>query len=60
MTGTDAERFRDPMGLYRLGYAGPLLETDAGGKEGRGRSNTSGSSKRLPSPSCTTASRTSS
>jgi FdhD protein len=29
MTGTDAERFRDPMGLYRLGYAGPLLETDA-------------------------------
>ena len=29
MTGTHAERFRDPMGLYRLGYAGPLLETDA-------------------------------
>ena len=29
MTGTDAERFRDPMGLYRLGYAGPLLEADA-------------------------------
>ncbi len=29
MTGADAERFRDPMGLYRLGYAGPLLEADA-------------------------------
>ena len=29
MTGTDAERFRDPMGLYRLGYAGPLLEANA-------------------------------
>ena len=29
MTGTDAERFRDPMGLYRLGYAGALLEADA-------------------------------
>jgi hypothetical protein len=29
MTGTDAERFRDPMGLYRLGYAGPLLEAEA-------------------------------
>ncbi|HEY7505811.1 MAG TPA: formate dehydrogenase accessory sulfurtransferase FdhD [Gemmatimonadales bacterium] len=29
MTSTDAEKFRDPMGLYRLGYAGPLLEADA-------------------------------
>src|SRR3954451_23615592 len=27
MTGTNSERLRDPMGLYRLGYAEPLLET---------------------------------
>jgi len=27
MTGTNAERLRDPMGLHRLGYAEPLLET---------------------------------
>ena len=27
MNGTNAERLRDPMGLYRLGYAAPLLET---------------------------------
>lgn len=27
MTGADVERFGDPMGLYRLGYTGPLLET---------------------------------
>ncbi len=26
MTGANTERLRDPMGLYRLGYAGPLLE----------------------------------
>ena len=61
MTGTDAERFRDPMGLYRLGYAGPLLEPmPSGGKEGRGHRNMNRSSKRLPSPSSTTASPTSS
>jgi formate dehydrogenase accessory protein FdhD len=29
MSGADVERFRDPLGLYRLGYAGPLLETAA-------------------------------
>src|SRR5690349_6727525 len=27
MNGPNTERLRDPMGLYRLGYAGPLLET---------------------------------
>ena len=26
MTGANIERLRDPMGLYRLGYAGSLLE----------------------------------
>ena len=26
MTGANTERLRDPMGLYRLGYAGSLLE----------------------------------
>jgi FdhD protein len=27
MSGANSERLRDPMGLYRLGYAAPLLET---------------------------------
>jgi FdhD protein len=27
MSGGNTERLRDPMGLYRLGYAGPLLDT---------------------------------
>ena len=27
MSGANAERLRDPMGLYRLGYVSPLLET---------------------------------
>lgn len=27
MSGANAERLRDPMGLYRLGYVAPLLET---------------------------------
>ncbi len=29
MSGANSERLRDPMGLYRLGYAGPLLETSS-------------------------------
>ena len=27
MSSPDVERYRDPMGLHRLGYAGPMLET---------------------------------
>ena len=27
MTGADTTRFRDPEGLHRLGYGGPLMET---------------------------------
>jgi FdhD protein len=29
MSGANSERLRDPMGLYRLGYAAPLLETSS-------------------------------
>src|SRR5919107_2830395 len=38
MSGANSERLRDPMGLYRLGYAGPLLETSSVRWDGDARS----------------------
>ena len=38
MSGANTERLRDPMGLYRLGYAAPLLETPSVRWEGDAQS----------------------
>ena len=38
MSGANSERLRDPMGLYRLGYAAPLLETPSIRWDGDARS----------------------